>query len=103
MSNYTLVRSYVVKAEAALESMISASSGHSKTAPSSNMPGMIAPAANAADTAKDKERIVMMERLTVAGGIAHLGMGSYDQAARAFTSVGRETLLGTIPHVRAMC
>lgn len=89
-----------MKAESALEALNSAAqSGQSKSAAANIMPGMVAPSANAADTAKDVERKVTSERLTVAAGVAYLGSGNYEKAARAFTGVGRETLLGSIPHV----
>lgn len=101
MNNYQFVRNYVAKAESALE-VLTSSAAPVKQAASSNMPGMVAPAANAYESAKDKERVVTAERLTVAGGIAFLGSGEYSKAAKAFTSVGRETFMGPIPHVRSL-
>lgn len=100
MNNYSFVRNFVVKAEAALESLSSSNGGQAKArAQAQALPGMVQPGANAADTAKDKERAITAERLAVAGGIAHLGSGNYDKAAYAFTGIGRETLDGNIPHV----
>ena len=100
MSNYPLVRNYVVKAESALEALstVFALNGKSKPA-ATNMPGMVAPGANPADAAKEKERASVAERLRAATGVASLGSGTYNRAAKEFTSLGRETLGGPQNHV----
>ncbi|GAA6044144.1 hypothetical protein JCM8097_002795 [Rhodosporidiobolus ruineniae] len=98
MSNYSFVRNYVVKAESAVEAaQASASNGKSKAAPV-NLPGMVAPAQDPQEAAKERERKIVLERLTVAGGVAHLGAGAYDKAALAFTEVGSEALVSGPPH-----
>lgn len=100
MANYAFVRNYVVKAESAVEAaQASAASGKSKTAPV-NLPGMVAPAQDPIEAAKERERKVTHERLTIAGGVAHLGSGAYDKAAYAFTDVGAEALVSGSGHVR---
>ncbi|BGP38266.1 hypothetical protein JCM10450v2_002208 [Rhodotorula kratochvilovae] len=93
MANYAFVRNYVVKAESALEGAQAAanSTGKGKAAPV-NLPGMVAPAQDPLEAAKERERKSVHERLTVAGGVAHLGSGAYDKAAYAFTDVGAEAL-----------
>ena len=103
MSNYPLVRNYVVKAESALEALsnVFAANGKTKAAPS-NMPGMVAPGTNPADAAKEKERASVAERLRAATGVASLGSGAYGRAAKEFTSLGRETLGGPHNHVRSL-
>lgn len=61
---------------------------------------MVAPALDSAEAAKEKDRIMVQERLVVAGAVANLGLGFYEKAARGFTSVGRETLnSSTVVHV----
>ncbi|GJN87088.1 hypothetical protein Rhopal_000033-T1 [Rhodotorula paludigena] len=98
MANYAFVRNYVVKAESAVEAaQASAASGKSKTAPV-NLPGMVAPAQDPIEAAKERERKVTHERLTIAGGVAHLGSGAYDKAAYAFTDVGAEALVSGPGH-----
>lgn len=101
MSNYPLVRNYVVKAESALEALstVFALNGKNKST-ATNMPGMVAPSTNPVDAAKEKERASVAERLRAATGVASLGSGTYSRAAKEFTSLGRETLGGPQNHVR---
>lgn len=100
MANYPFIRNYVVKAESAVEAaQASAASGKSKAAPV-NLPGMVAPGLDPAEAAKERDRKVVQERLTVAGAVAHMGMGSYEKAAYAFTDVGAEALVNGPGHVR---
>lgn len=98
LGNYSFVRNYVVKAESALEALNAPQAGKAKPAPS-HMPGMVAPAVEAGEAAKEKERLAMQERLTVAAGVANLGLGNYERAARAFTGVEKETLSSATGHV----
>lgn len=101
MSNYAFVRNYVVKAESAVEAALSSSSSASKNkAAPVNLPGMVAPAQDPIEAQKERERKVVLERLTVAGGVAFLGSGTYDKAAMAFTGVGSEALVNGPAHVR---
>ncbi|KAK4702667.1 COP9 signalosome complex subunit 1, partial [Phenoliferia sp. Uapishka_3] len=98
VSNYSFVRNYVVKAESALDAINSPSqSGKTKPAPT-NLPGMLAPGMDPVEAAKEKEKLSIQERLTIANGVAFLGMNNYDRAARAFTGVGKETLSSQIGH-----
>ena len=93
------MRNYVVKAESALDAINTpAQAGKSKPAPT-NLPGMLAPGMDPVEAAKEKERISTQERLTIANGVAYLGTGNYDRAARAFTGVGKETLSSQVGHV----
>ncbi|GAA5982391.1 hypothetical protein JCM11641_006968 [Rhodosporidiobolus odoratus] len=99
MSNYAFVRNYVVKAESALDAAQTSAqnSGKNKTAPV-NLPGMVAPAQDPVEAAKERERKVVLERLTVAGAVAHLGSGAYEKAALSFTDVGSEALVSGPAH-----
>lgn len=106
MSNYAFVRNYVVKAESAVEASLSSGpSGPNgskiKSAPV-NLPGMVAPAQDPIEAQKERERKVVLERLLVAGGVAHLGAGGYEKAALAFTGVGSEALVSGPAHVRLL-
>ncbi|BGP30417.1 hypothetical protein JCM10296v2_002171 [Rhodotorula toruloides] len=93
MSNYAFIRNYVVKAESAVEAaQASAASGKNKAAPV-NLPGMVAPGLDPAEAARERDRKIVQERLTVAGAVAYMGMGSYEKAAYAFTDVGAEALI----------
>lgn len=92
MSNYSFVRNYVTKAESALEALHAPPQGGKPKAPMVNLPGMLAPDRDPLEVAKDKEKSAMIERLTVAGGVASLGLGAYDKAARALTGIGKEAL-----------
>lgn len=101
MSNYAFIRNYVVKAESAVEAaQASAASGKNKAAPV-NLPGMVAPGLDPAEAAKERDRKIVQERLTVAGAVAYMGMGSYEKAAYAFTDVGAEALIHGPGHVRS--
>ncbi|KAI5474841.1 COP9 signalosome complex subunit 1 [Pseudohyphozyma bogoriensis] len=100
MNNYAFVRNHVVKAESALESINAPpAAGKAKAkVPVTNLPGMVAPALDPAEVAKERERQTMQERLTVASGVAHLGASNYAAAARAFTGIGKETLSSSVNH-----
>lgn len=100
MNNYSFIRNYVVKAESALEALSAPQGGKAK-APAVNLPGMVAPAADPAEVAKEKERQSIQERLTVAQGVAALGAGGFERAARAFTGIGKEALESKEGHVRS--
>lgn len=101
MSNYAFVRTYVAKAESALEAAQASAANNAKSRSSApvNLPGMVAPAQDPIEAAKERERKVVQERLLVAGGVAHLGLGAYDRAAYAFTDAGTEALSSNVPHV----
>lgn len=100
MSNYAFIRTYVAKAESALESaQASASNNAKKSAAPVNLPGMVAPAQDPIEAAKERERKIVQERLLVASGVAHLGSGAYDRAAYSFTDVGTEALSSGTSHV----
>lgn len=101
LSSYSFVRNYVAKAETALEGLNPALSSKPKVA-AVVMPGMVAPAVDPVEAAKEKERAAIGERLMVANGVAHLGSGSYERAAQAFTSIGREALSSSVGHVRSL-
>ncbi|ORY82347.1 26S proteasome subunit RPN7-domain-containing protein [Leucosporidium creatinivorum] len=92
MANYSFVRNYVVKAESALEALNAPAAGAKAKQPVVALPGMVAPAADPVEVAKEKERQSTHERLTVAQGVASLGTGSFERAARAFTGIGKEAL-----------
>lgn len=92
LSNYAFVRNYVTKAESALEALHAPPQGGKPKAPVVNLPGMLAPERDPHEIAKEKEKQAMHERLAVAGGVASLGYGAYDKAARAFTGIGKEAL-----------
>ncbi|GAA5865738.1 hypothetical protein JCM3774_004985 [Rhodotorula dairenensis] len=100
MSNYAFIRTYVAKAESALEAAQASAANNAKSRSSApvNLPGMVAPAQDPIEAAKERERKIVQERLLVAGGVAHLGLGAYDRAAYAFTDVGTEALSSNIPH-----
>ena len=98
MSNYAFIRTYVAKAESALEASAANNNLAKKTAPV-NLPGMVAPAQDPSEAAKERERKIVQERLLVAAGVAHLGLGAYDRAAYAFTDVGTEALNSNVSHV----
>ncbi|KAK4047554.1 hypothetical protein OIV83_005341 [Microbotryomycetes sp. JL201] len=91
LPNYSFVRTYVVKAESALEAMHQPNQNKPRQQ-QVNLPGMVAPAADPVEVAKDKERKSLTERLTVAGAVAMLGQRAYDQCALALTSIGKEAL-----------
>lgn len=112
MSNYAFVRNYVSKAESSLEAIASSAASaaganglaatKARAAPVS-MPGMVAPSVSSADAQKEKERLIVLERLGVATGVAALGGGGtsgFEKAALALTSIGRETLDSGASHVR---
>ncbi|GAA6022905.1 hypothetical protein JCM10207_006858 [Rhodosporidiobolus poonsookiae] len=100
MSNYAFVRNYVVKAESALESASSSAQGGVLKKPSApvNLPGMVAPAQDPAEAARERDKRIVLERLTVAGGVAHLGAGQFEKAAWAFTEVGSEAIVSGPGH-----
>jgi COP9 signalosome complex subunit 1 len=98
MSNYAFIRTYVAKAESALEAYAANNNTAKKSAPV-NLPGMVAPAQDPVEAAKERERKIVQERLLVAAGVAHLGLGAYDRAAYAFTDVGTEALNSNVSHV----
>ncbi|BGP14216.1 hypothetical protein JCM10213_005893 [Rhodosporidiobolus nylandii] len=98
MSNYAFIRNYVVKAESSLESSSSSSSSNKPKQPAVNLPGMVAPAQDPLEAAKERERKVVLERLTVAGAVANLGSGAYEKAAFGFTEVGSEALVSGPAH-----
>ncbi|GAA5913578.1 hypothetical protein JCM6882_001691 [Rhodosporidiobolus microsporus] len=100
LSNYAFVRNYVVKAESAVEAAAASASnaGKSKAAAAVNLPGMVAPAQDPVEAQKERERRIVLERLAVAGGVAHLGSGQFEKAARAFTEVGSEALVSGPAH-----
>ncbi|KPV76676.1 uncharacterized protein RHOBADRAFT_13174, partial [Rhodotorula graminis WP1] len=98
MANYAFVRNYVVKASASMEGAQAARDGGKPKAAPVNLPGMVAPAQDPIEAAKERERKVVGERLTVAGGVAYLGSGAYDKAAHAFTDIGSEALLSGPGH-----
>jgi COP9 signalosome complex subunit 1 len=98
MSNYAFVRNYVVKAESAIDAAQSAN-GNKPKAAAVLLPGMVAPAQDPIEAAKERERRIVQERLVVAGGVAHLGSGVFDKAARAFTDLGSEALNAGTSHV----
>ncbi|TNY17485.1 26S proteasome subunit RPN7-domain-containing protein [Rhodotorula diobovata] len=98
MANYAFVRNYVVKAESALEGAQAASSGGKSKAAPVNLPGMVAPAQDPIEAAKERERKSVHERLTVAGGVGHLGSSAYNKAAHAFTDIGSEALVSGPGH-----
>ena len=102
MANYAFVRNYVVKASASMEGAQTARDGGKPKAAPVNLPGMVAPAQDPIEAAKERERKIVGERLTVAGGVAHLGSGAYDKAAHAFTDIGSEALLSGPGHVRRL-
>ncbi len=52
------------------------------------LPGMVAPAPDAAELAREREQAETAERLRLASGVAHLGTGAYDKAAYAFCATG---------------
>ncbi|KAK4047760.1 hypothetical protein OIO90_006059 [Microbotryomycetes sp. JL221] len=91
MSNYSFIRNYVVKADSALEAIHQPSQSKSKQ-PQVNLPGMVAPAADPLEVAKDKERKATVERLTVVGAVAALGQANFDRCAISLTSIGKEAL-----------
>ncbi|KAM0788086.1 hypothetical protein ACM66B_001255 [Microbotryomycetes sp. NB124-2] len=91
LPNYSFVRNYVVKAESALEALHQPNQSKPRQ-PQVNLPGMVAPAADPIEVAKEKERKSTVERLTVAGAVAMLGQSAYDQCARSLTSIGKEAL-----------
>ncbi|GAA5968772.1 hypothetical protein JCM8115_002084 [Rhodotorula mucilaginosa] len=97
MSNYAFIRTYVAKAESALEAYAANNNTAKKSAPV-NLPGMVAPAQDPVEAAKERERKIVQERLLVAAGVAHLGLGAYDRAAYAFTDVGTEALNSNVSH-----
>lgn len=99
MANYSFVRNYVVKAESALEALNAPAAGAKAKQPVVALPGMVAPAADPIEVAKEKERQSTHERLTVAQGVASLGTGSFERAARAFTGIGKEALESKEGHV----
>lgn len=100
MSNYAFIRTYVAKAESALEAAQAAASTTAKrSAAAVNLPGMVAPAQDPIEAAKERERKIVQERLLVAGGVAHLGSGAYERAAFALTDIGTEALTAGVPHV----
>lgn len=99
MTNYSFVRNYVVKAESALEALNAPAAGAKAKQPVVALPGMVAPAADPLEVAKEKERQSTHERLTVAQGVASLGTGSFERAARAFTGIGKEALESKGGHV----
>ncbi|GAA5840650.1 hypothetical protein JCM11251_004176 [Rhodosporidiobolus azoricus] len=100
LNNYAFVRNYVVKAESAVEAAAASanSAGKTKAAAAVNLPGMVAPAQDPIEAQKERDRKIVLERLTVAGGVAHLGSGQFDKAARAFTEVGSEALANGPAH-----
>ncbi|GAA5952955.1 hypothetical protein JCM21900_001529 [Sporobolomyces salmonicolor] len=98
MSNYAFVRNYVVKAESAVDAAQASTNGNKSRAAPVNLPGMVAPAQDPIEAAKEKERKIVHERLTVAGGVAFLGSGAFDKAARAFTEIGSEALNASVGH-----
>lgn len=102
MNNYAFVRNYVVKAESAVDAAQSSSSSKPRQAPVL-LPGMVAPAQDPIEAAKERERKIVQERLTAAGGVAHLGSGSFDKAAFAFTDLGSEALNAGTSHVGSSC
>lgn len=99
MSNYAFVRNYVVKAESAVDAALSAANGNKPKAAAVNLPGMVAPAQDPLEAAKERERKIVQERLIVAGGVAHLGSGNFEKAARNFTDLGTEAVNAGTSHV----
>ncbi|KAM0754690.1 PCI-domain-containing protein [Meredithblackwellia eburnea MCA 4105] len=97
LSNYSVVRNYVVKAETALEAIHSAQGGKAKPI-ATNLPGMVAPVADPAEVAKEKEKVATQERLTIANAVAFLGGGTYERAGRLFANVGKEALATSAGH-----
>ena len=96
------MRNYVVKAESALEAINTPNqAGKTKAAPT-NLPGMLAPGMDPVEAAKEKDKRSTRSRLTVANGVAYVGMGNYERAARAITGVGKETLGSQNGHVRVL-
>ncbi|SCV71204.1 BQ2448_2792 [Microbotryum intermedium] len=99
LRNYSLVRQWSGKAEGALESIhSSANAQNAKQKPQVNLPGMVAPAQDPAQVAREKERIAMQERLNVANGVAYLGQGTYDRAAFLLSGGGKEALHSAAGH-----
>ncbi|GAA5912513.1 COP9 signalosome complex subunit 1 [Sporobolomyces salmoneus] len=99
MNNYAFVRNYVVKAESAIDAAAQSSSTGSKPKQTPVLlPGMVAPAQDPIEAAKERERKIIQERLTVAGGVAHLGAGSFEKAAFAFTDLGSEAINSGTSH-----
>ena len=101
MSNYAFVRNYVVKAESAIDAAQSTNGSKPKQAPVL-LPGMVAPAQDPIEAAKERERKIVQERLLVAGGVAHLGSGNFEKAALAFTDLGSEAINNGTSHVRLL-
>ncbi|GAA5879508.1 hypothetical protein JCM16303_003229 [Sporobolomyces ruberrimus] len=97
MSNYAFVRNYVVKGESAIDAAQSATGNKPKPA-QVLLPGMVAPAQDPLEAAKERDRKIVQERLNVAGGVAHLGAGVFDKAARAFTDLGSEAINAGTSH-----
>ncbi|GAA5957044.1 hypothetical protein JCM3765_005388 [Sporobolomyces pararoseus] len=97
MSNYAFVRNYVVKAESAIDAAQSTNGSKPKQAPVL-LPGMVAPAQDPIEAAKERERKIVQERLIVAGGVAHLGSGNFEKAAFAFTDLGSEAINNGTSH-----
>ncbi|GAA5872623.1 hypothetical protein JCM8547_003712 [Rhodosporidiobolus lusitaniae] len=100
LQNYAFVRNYISKALSALDSTSTSASAaaKSKAAGAVNLPGMVAPAQDPVEAAKEKERKIVLERLTVANGVAYLGQGMYEKAAGCFTDVGGEALVAGEAH-----
>lgn len=84
-NDYTHISTYVYKAEATL--VPTAEGKESKKAP---IPAAgSAAAAAAAASAGTSEREKALAKLDLAHAIAHMGTGSYDKAAFAFSKLGR--------------
>jgi len=99
MSNYAFVRNYVVKAESAVDAAQSSANGSKPKQVPVLLPGMVAPAQDPIEAAKERERKIVQERLQVAGGVAHLGSASFEKAAFAFTDLGSEAINSGTSHV----
>ncbi|KDE06605.1 hypothetical protein MVLG_03101 [Microbotryum lychnidis-dioicae p1A1 Lamole] len=99
LRNYSHVHQWTGKAEGALESMhSSANAQNAKQKPQVNLPGMVAPAQDPAQIAREKERTAMQERLNVANGVAYLGHGTYDRAAFLLSGGGKEAMHSAAGH-----
>lgn len=95
LGNFTSVRNSVAKAQAAIDSAGSgslSSSGASSSAAGKqsravNLPGMVAPQATRQEQAQEKEKQMLLDKLTLALGLADLAQGHYARAARHFTKL----------------
>lgn len=116
MQNYTLIRNFVVKAEATYDTIYQAPAAAAAAAASGGgasaqtktvqMPGMLPPDQSAASQRKteadDRRKSMMADRIAVVSGVGEMGSGNYTKAARKLLGVSSYAKDDDAGHVRAL-